>query len=49
MSSPKQILVKETVAELRKLQKNSIPMIANRLKAIIEFKKNEIRVFQKEM
>lgn len=41
MSSPKQIIIKESLAELRKLQKASIPMIAIRIKVLIEFKKNE--------
>jgi transposase len=41
MSAPKQIIIKETLAQLRKLQRNSIPMIANRIKVLIEFKKNE--------
>jgi transposase len=41
MSSPKQILIKESLAQLRKLQKDSIPMIAARIKVLIEFKKNE--------
>lgn len=41
MSSPKQIVVKETVAQLRNLQKAAIPMIANRIRVIIEFKKHE--------
>lgn len=41
MASPKQFHIKETVKELRKLQKGSIPLIANRLRALIEFKKNE--------
>ena len=41
MASPKQINVLESISALRKLQKNSIPMIANRIKAIIEFKKHE--------
>lgn len=41
MSSPKQIIIKETMPQLRKLQKDSIPMIANRIKVLIEFKKNE--------
>ena len=41
MSLIKQFEIKETVTELRKLQKSSIPMIANRLRALIEFKKNE--------
>ena len=41
MSSPKQIIIKESLAELRKLHKASIPMIASRIKVLIEFKKNE--------
>ncbi len=41
MSSPKQFSIKETLPELRKIQKNSIPMIANRIRALIEFKKHE--------
>lgn len=41
MSSPKQIIIKESLAQLRKLQKDSIPMIANRIRVLIEFKKNE--------
>lgn len=41
MSSPKTILIKESVTELKKLQKRAIPMIANRIRVLIEFKKNE--------
>jgi len=41
MSSPKQIKIEESIGQLRKLQKGAIPMIANRIKALIEFKKNE--------
>ena len=41
MASPKQLHISESISELRKLQKASIPMIANRIKAIIEFKKHE--------
>lgn len=41
MSSPKQVIIKESLAQLRKLQKDSIPMIANRIRVLIEFKKNE--------
>lgn len=41
MSSPKQIQIKESINELRKLQKNSIPMIANRIRVLIEIKKHE--------
>ena len=42
MSSPKQIQIKESINELRKLQRNSIPMIANRLRVLIEIKKYEV-------
>ncbi len=41
MSSPKQITISDSVVELPKLQKASIPLIATRIRAIIEFKKNE--------
>ena len=41
MSSPKSIIIVETIAELKKLQKANIPTIANRIKALLEFKKNE--------
>lgn len=41
MSFPKQIHIAESIGQLRKLQKGSIPMIANRIKALIEFKKHE--------
>jgi len=41
MAAPKQIRVLESISTLRKLQKKSIPMIGNRIKAIIEFKKHE--------
>ena len=42
MSSPKQIHIKESINELRKLQRNSIPMIANRVRVLIEIKKHEV-------
>jgi transposase len=41
MSLPKFIQVKEGLAELRALQKKSNFLIANRIKVLIEFKKNE--------
>lgn len=41
MSFPKSVIVKESISELRKLQKKSIPLIANRIKVLIEFKKHE--------
>jgi hypothetical protein len=49
MALPKQFEIKETVTELRKLQKSSIPMIANRLRALIEFKKKKMWVSPNEM
>ena len=42
ISSPKQIQIKESINELRKLQRNSIPMIANRVRVLIEIKKHEV-------
>ncbi len=41
MAAPKIVHIAESITELRKFQKASIPMIANRIKALIEFKKNE--------
>lgn len=41
MSLPKSIKIKESLRELRALQKKSIPLIANRIKVLMEFKKNE--------
>ncbi len=41
MASPKQIVITETLAQLRKLQKDNIPMIATRIRVLIEFKKHE--------
>jgi transposase len=41
MSSPKLIQIKESINELRKIQKDSIPMIANRIRVLIELKKHE--------
>lgn len=41
MSLPKFIQVKESLTELRALQKKSNFLIANRIKVLIEFKKNE--------
>jgi transposase len=41
MSSPKTIIVKESILELKKIQKQSIPMIALRIRALLEFKKHE--------
>ncbi len=36
MASPKTIIIVETIAELKKLKKASIPMIANRIMAFLE-------------
>lgn len=41
MAYPKQVPIKESITALRKLQKAAIPMIANRIRVIIELKKNE--------
>lgn len=41
MASPKTINIVENISGLKKMQKAAIPMIANRIKALIEFKKNE--------
>ena len=41
MSFPKNIIIKESLPQLRKLQKSSITMIATRIKVLIEFKKHE--------
>jgi transposase len=41
MSAPKQIKIIESISALKKLQKDSIPMIATRIRVIIEFKKHE--------
>jgi len=41
MALPKKFKIKETLAELRKLQRESIPMISNRVRVLIEFKKFE--------
>lgn len=47
MALPKQFCVKESIPELRKLQKKSIPMIAHRIRALIEFKKSEEKPLSK--
>jgi len=41
MAAPKQLLVTESLAQLRKLQRDNIPMIATRIRVLIESKKNE--------
>ena len=41
MAFPKTINIVENISGLKKMQKAAIPMIANRIKALIEFKKNE--------
>ena len=41
MSAPKQIKITESISELKKLQKDSISMIATRIRVLIEFKKHE--------
>lgn len=39
MSSPKQIIVKESISQLRQLQKKATPLIAPRLRVLIAIKK----------
>jgi len=41
MALPKQIIVKETLSELKDLQRKSGHLIAKRLRILIEFKKHE--------
>jgi transposase len=41
MSLPKFIIIKESLTELRAIQKKSSLLISNRIKVLIEFKKNE--------
>lgn len=41
MSYPKQIKVKESLSELKRILKNSSPLIAPRIRMLIELKKNE--------
>lgn len=41
MSLPKNFIIKETEAELKKLIKSSSPMIAKRLEAMLVFKRNQ--------
>ena len=42
MSAPKTFLIKESLAEIKKLQKASTPMLAKRLHALLLFKQNEV-------
>ena len=41
MSTPKAFKIKESESEIKKLMKNSRPMIAKRLQALLVFKRNE--------
>ena len=41
MSKPKPVFITESLSELRKLQKQNIPMIADRTRVLIEFKINQ--------
>jgi|GEM_PF-6816402 len=41
MALPKQVVVKETLTELKALLKKASPLIALRLSVLIEMKKNE--------
>lgn len=42
MSSPKIFIIKESLSELRKIQKSSNPMVAKRVYALLIFKQNEL-------
>lgn len=42
MSAPKIFTIKESISELRKVQKSSSPMIAKRVHALLIFKQNEL-------
>jgi transposase len=42
MSSPKTFTIKESLSELKKIQKSSIPMVAKRVYALLVFKQNEL-------
>lgn len=42
MSSPKIFTIKESLSELRKIQKRSNPMVAKRVYALLIFKQNEL-------
>jgi transposase len=41
MASPKKFIITESIEELKKIQKSSKPMLATRVRVLIEFKKNE--------
>jgi transposase len=41
MSKPKQLIIKETLSELKNIQKNSTRLIAVRIRALIVMKENE--------
>jgi transposase len=41
MAAPKVFFIKESVSELKKLSRNSIPMIAKRIEALLVLKANE--------
>jgi hypothetical protein len=41
MSAPKTFKIKQSESELKKLIKNSSPMIAKRVQALLIFKRNE--------
>ncbi len=48
MSSPKIFTIKESLSELKKIQKKSNPMIAKRVHALLVFKENELNGISKE-
>ncbi len=47
MSSPKIFTIKESLSELKKIQKKSNPMIAKRVHALLVFKENELNGISK--
>ena len=50
MSSPKTFTIKESLSELKKIQKSSIPMVAKRVYALLVFKQNELTgIFKREV
>jgi transposase len=49
MSLPKIILIKESTSELKSLLKSSIPMIAIRIRCLLELKKHEQGISKREL
>ena len=49
MASPKIILIKESTSELKSLLKSSIPLIAIRIRCLLEIKKHEQGISKREL